>query len=263
MIFKGGIKLKKILRIIIFITVVALTIIILVFSNVFLGNPISKFLATQSAKEYLKENYAETDYVLGEVNYNFKTGGYYARISSPSSIDSRFSVDINLLGEVQRDYYESNVVDGFNTFQRCDDGYRELVDKVLSAPDFPYISEFGYGSMLSGKEQFDDLMQYLKLDEEFDYNELGKKFGGITFYAQDNEITLEKASEILIGIKNIFDEKEVYFNEINFALEEIYVDGSPNFEGESLYIYNFLYDDIYEEGMLERVTKANEEANAF
>ncbi len=83
------------------------------------------------------------------------------------------------------------------------------------------------------------------------------------FYAQDKEITLEKASEILLAIKEFFDEKEVYFHNIDFVLEEPYIDGNRNFDGETLDIQNFLYEDIYEEGMLERVTKANEETMAY
>lgn len=252
-------KNKKILKITTFLTATTLTLGTLWFANGLLGNPISKHLAKTSAEKYMIETYGDTDFILDEVKHDFKTGRYYAKISSPSSIDSYFSFDINLFGEVQRDYYESNVLDGYNTFIRCKEGYHELVNEVFLTTDFPYESDLKYGSF----ENTEYLMNSLELDQEFDYVELGKTYGEITFYTKSEDVTLEKASEILLGIREIFDEKEVYFYQINFILENLLPDEDKSFERSSIYIYNFLYDDIYKEGMLERVTKANEEANAY
>ncbi|MFI3250881.1 MAG: hypothetical protein R3Y07_07960 [Eubacteriales bacterium] len=255
-------KQKKILKIIAFLVATTLTLGVVFFAHAFLGNPVSKYICTKSAEKYLAQTYGETDFVLEEVNYNFKTGGYYAHISSPSSADSHFSLDFSLFGALQRDYYHY-VSDGWNTLMRCEDGYRELVQSVLSAPDFPYISELDFGSFISSDDKFRNLQGSFVLDQEFDYEGLGKEYGELVYYAQVEEITLEKMCEVLLGIKGIFDEKEVYFCRISLCLEKPYIDGYKNFEGETLRIENFLSEDIYEEGLLERVTKAKEEYDVY
>ena len=77
-------KLLKTVAIILGIVLVAIVGFIVV---AFLGNPISKALAQNTAQNYVEETYGNTDYELGNVTYSFKDGFYYAPISSPSSID--------------------------------------------------------------------------------------------------------------------------------------------------------------------------------
>ena len=42
--------------------------------DAFVGNPVSKMLATNTAKAHLAETYADTDYEIERVSYSFKDG---------------------------------------------------------------------------------------------------------------------------------------------------------------------------------------------
>ena len=74
---------KRLAVIVAILMIVALA----VFANAFIGNPVSKMLAQNTAEEILKTKYKNKDYQIDDVVYSFKDGYYHARISSPSSID--------------------------------------------------------------------------------------------------------------------------------------------------------------------------------
>ena len=88
------------------------------FANALVGNPVSKYLANRSAEKYISEVYPEEDFLVREVRYDFKVGGYYAKIYSPRSIDSDFSLSVDFLGKVLYDTYEYNVLSGDITASR-------------------------------------------------------------------------------------------------------------------------------------------------
>ena len=68
---------KKVLKIFALVLAIILIIGIGLFANALVGNPVSKYLATKSAEEHLAKNYSDKDFVIEEVNYDFKTGGYH------------------------------------------------------------------------------------------------------------------------------------------------------------------------------------------
>ena len=70
--------MKKILKIVAVLCASALLVGIGFVSNMFLGNPISYYLAYNSAKKYIEENYKDTDYQVERVAYNFKFADYMA-----------------------------------------------------------------------------------------------------------------------------------------------------------------------------------------
>ncbi len=72
---------------------------------------------------------------------------------------------------------------------------------------------------------------------------------------------MKKASEVLLHLKEIFDKEEIPFYAIDFVLEKPRKDyGTPNESMEEIRVNDFLYSDIYEAGLEERLTKAVEEA---
>ena len=77
------------------------------FSNALVGNPVSKWLATRTAKAHLKEMYGDTDFEIERIGFNFKDTDYYAHIKSPGSEDSSFSLRIDMWGNLLMDSYES------------------------------------------------------------------------------------------------------------------------------------------------------------
>jgi len=258
--------MKKIIKIIAGITAIILIGLLLFVANGLLGNPVSKALAKQSASKYIQQNYPNLDLKVERVNYSFKTGSYYALVKSQTSIDTHFHLDISLTGKILYDSYESDVLSGWNTWQRIDLEYRTMVDKVLNDPDFPYVSHIDFGSIEIKEADrevgpirpvYGLVMEDLELDKTYDVKELAKTAGHITIYIQSEEVTIKKASEILLHLKEIFDKEDIPFYAIDFALEEPRKDdGLSNEDREEIWVKDFLYSDIYEEGLEERLTKA-------
>ena len=119
---------KKILKITALIVALVLLGGLAWFANGMIGNPISRHLATKTATKHLEANYSDTTYKIDEVIYSFKDGHYYARVSSPDSIDGDFSIEINMLGKLIDDHYDTYVADGTNTARRLDMDYRQPFD---------------------------------------------------------------------------------------------------------------------------------------
>ena len=107
------------------------------FANAFFGNPVSGALARRSARQLLAREHPGTDYVIRDVGYNFKTGGYWIQIESPSSPDGAFAVYTDGLGRYSYDTFEEMVLRRGNTARRLDMAYRAAGDAVFDAPDFP------------------------------------------------------------------------------------------------------------------------------
>jgi hypothetical protein len=262
--------MKKTIKIIAGITALILIGILLFVANGLLGNPISKALAQQSAWKYIEKTYPNSDLKVERVNYSFKTGSYFAFVRSQTSIDTHFDLDISLTGKVLRDSYESYVLSGWNTWQRIDSEYRTMVDKVFKAPDFPYVSHIDFGSLktIEADREIESIspiyglvIEDLELDKKYDIKELAKTAGHITIYIQSEEVTIRKASEVLLDLKKIFDKEGIPFYAIDFVLEKPRKDdGTPNVVMEDIRVNDFLYSDIYEGGLEERLRKAAKEA---
>ena len=241
------------------------------------GNPISKILVNINAKEYLKETYQDTDFEIETINYDFKTGNYYVQIQSPSSADSSFTIYAGLNGKIGYDSYENLVVERWNTAGRINDEYRKAVDAVFNNPEFPYDSDIGFGDInfttddfldyafgtLDGPPEYAIKTESLELDKVYDINEFGKKAGDLTVYIYDEDVSYEKLSEILLGIRNIMDEADVSFYAINCVLEYPKPEDDGAWKEGRVEVMSFLYDDIYEEGLTERVRASDEEAKAY
>ena len=242
-----------------------------VFANGVVGNPVSKWLATNTAKNRLAEVYADKDYEIERVTFSFKDGGYHAFIVSPSSPDSEFSMSLTMGGELRWDSYEDRVLSGENTAARINKEYRAATEAVFTSPAFPYYSHIEFGDIeFISREWVDaeDLPRYalftedLELDQVYDIRELGKTAGHLVLYVYDEDVSVEKAAEILLEVKHLMDAGGVSFHVIDIVLEYPKPeDDSPRKEGR-VETMEFLYDDIYEEGLVERVAAANEAAIA-
>lgn len=259
---------KKVLKVLALVLAIVLIIGIGIFANSLVGNPVSKFLATKGAEEHIEKNYADKDFQIDEVTYNFKTGGYYARVTSPTSIDSHFSLSFNWLGKLVLDCYD-DVTTGWNTAMRLEDDYRNAVKAVTESKDFSEKYFIAYGEIpcvLSDYPIDEEKPEYalqrkdLVLDKVYDIREVGANHGKLVLYAYDDEVTIERLSELLLDVKNKFDKSGVTFKAVDFVLEPPKVEGEPYMSDEQIQIRNFYYSDIYEDGLVERVKKANEEA---
>ena len=257
--------------------IVALLIIagLCVFANALVGNPVSKWLATRTAEKHLEEVYGDTDFVIEKIGFNFKDTDYYAHVMSPSSEDSSFSLRIGMWGQLLLDTYESRVLSGNNTQNRLYMEYRALADEVLEAPDYPFTSFIAYGDLHVGFRPADVelpadyypehyyIIEELVLDKKYDIRELGAKAGYLVVYVEDDIVTVERAAEVLLELKEVFDRRNVPFYAIDFVLEyPRKPEGGTTKEGR-VNVEGFLYSDIYEEGLVERIRMADEKLNAY
>ena len=263
---------KRILKIAAFVFAIALIVGVCVFANALVGNPISKAMATNTAEKHLEENFADKDFEIERVTFSFKDGYYHAFIYSPSSIDSDFTILVDMWGKLRYDTYEDRVLSGGNTADRISRDYRAVVDKVLDSQAFPYNEHIGYGDFdfyprvhleEYSVPEYALITEDLTLDAFYDVNELGAKHGKLTIYIDDDTVSYERLSEILLDIRRIFDDSGVKFYVIDCVLEyQKNEDSSKKQEGR-VEVREFLYADIYEDGMVERVKASDEAANAY
>ena len=263
---------KRILKIAAFVFAIALIVGVCVFANALVGNPISKAMATNTAEKHIEENYADKDFEIERVTFSFKDGYYHAFIYSPSSIDSDFTILVDMWGKLRYDTYEDRVLSGGNTADRISRDYRAVVDKVLDSQAFPYNEHIGYGDFdfyprVHLEEytvpEYALITEDLTLDAFYDVNELGAKHGKLTIYIDDDTVSYERLSEILLDVRSIFDDAGVKFYVIDCVLEyQKNEDSSKKKEGR-VEVREFMYADIYEEGMVERVKASDEAAKAY
>lgn len=244
------------------------------FTNAFMGNPVSKMLAQNTAEEILKTKYKNKDYQIDDVVYSFKDGYYHARISSPTSIDSKFNLSINMFGKLEYDDYAS-ITDGYNTADRLNNEYRKLTDPILEKIMLKYKGDIYYGMLeirtknsIDYESEDDDIPEYamvqesLEIDKLYDIRELGKSAGHIIIYVETDDISPKNAANILKYVREEFDEAGAPFRAIDLTLRHSKTETGSVPKGE-LNIINFNYDDIYKDDLAEKVKKADREAKEY
>ena len=262
---------KKILKIAAFVVALALIVGVCIFANSLVGNPISKMLATNTAKQYIKENHPDMDYQLDGVTFNFKFVCYNAYFSSPSSPDSSFTLMLGMDGKIIQNYYEAHVIERGNTARRLEEEYRAAVGKVLDNPSFPYNSHIDYGELQFIQEEYRNaegvppyalITNELELDGIYDVNELGAKAGKLTLYVYDDTVSVERLAEIILDIKGMLDDAGVRFYVMDCVLEYPKPESGEWKQGR-VEVMDFLCSDIYEEGLAERVQASNDAAEDY
>ena len=269
--------MKKCIRIIGIVLVIALIAVLIWFGNVMMGNPVSHALASKAAKAFLSDRFSGTDYEMERITYSFKDGRYHAFMVSPTSIDGDFSVCFSMMGEYCYDTYDS-VQDGWNTAQRLNSEYRKLTDTILNDPALPYDNTQVYSIMFGEleiypKEFIDDpnvhdipdyslVQDDLELTKIYDIKELGAKAGHLVLYVDNDIISVEEAARIMLDFRSIFDEADIPFYAMDFVLRHPRTEDGKS-DDKEITINDFLYQDIYEEGLTERIEIAIEETTAY
>lgn len=243
---------------------------LLVVVNRCFGNPVSHLLAANAIEEYITVEYIGTDYYVDKVGYEAGVSQYpyYATIKSESSRDTVFTVYMSTLGEIEYDNYKDIIGDRYTTYMRITKEYAALVAEVFEKEDFPIEPVVLQGEELYGariqttyradgeyRPDYGIVMKDLELDKEYDMYELGRTAGTIDFHVNSEQITAEKAAEYLLLIKEYFDQEGVTFYAIDFLLSEPMQEGRT---ADYISVTGFLYEDIYEEGLVERVQAAHD-----
>lgn len=269
--------MKKPVKIAIIILLITLSAGLLWFGNIMLGNPVSHALAKKAANIFLSDRFSDTDYQMERITYSFKDGDYHAFMVSPTSIDGDFSVSFTMLGEYRYDTYDS-VLDGFNTAQRLNSEYRKLTDTVLNDPALPYDNSQDYSIMFGRleiypREAFEDpnatdvpvyaiVQDDLELNKIYDIKELGAKAGHLILYVDNDTISVEEAARIMLDFRSMFDKADIPFYAMDFVLRHPRAEDGTS-DDEEIRINDFLYQDIYEEGLTDRIEIAIEETAAY
>ena len=247
----------------------ALLVVVIVFVIAFFGNPVSKALATRTAKGHLAEHYPT--YTLERVSYNFKDGNYHAHLTDSSQVDGDFYVILTPSGKLLADTYQDRVLGGENTHLRLTMEYRAMVDAVLEAPQAGLPLDFGFGDLEIWHREFlgnDDCPDYALVMEDlipngtYDVRELGAQAGHLVYYLQEENPSLDRLAHWLLEIRRLMDEAGVPFVDIDLSLRYLR-DEEGSRPHSDLYILHFPYADIYEEGLLQRVAQANADAIAY
>ena len=266
--------MKKFLKTLCRICAFTTAVIVLYFVIAFFGNPISYLLAKKSASNFMEENFGDSHFQISHVNHDFKTGGYYAYVSSPITQDSYFTIYFDDWGNYRYDTYE-DILTKQTTFSRLAKQYWDLTRANAAdiANRFDCSIYFGDLQDANSREVFSytnkngETVEYtldkdygldrsgLELDKEYDVYEIGRNCGSICLYIHDPEVTVERAAELLLEVKTYLDGCNVPFHAINFNLCEPRNE-EGQFVGEQIALFDFLYIDIFEEGLVERIQES-------
>ena len=91
---------------------------------------------------------------------------------------------------------------------------------------------------------------------------LGAQAGHLVYYLQEESPSLERLAHWLLEIRRMMDEAGVPFVDIDLSLRYLR-DENDRRPHSDLYVLHFPYEEIYEEGLLERVKAANADAIAY
>ena len=242
------------------------------FANALVGNPLSKALVRYRAEQRLGAVYSDLDVYIDRVNYSFKDGNYHVHVKSDTSMDTHFSISYDLLGRLGYDSFEDYVASGWNTADRITTAYRGMCDEVLQSPAFPFECHIDYGDIEFTQDRFRDnpdtpeyamLMENLEMDRLYDIRELGAKAGHLVIYIDTQPVNVEHAAEILLEIREVFDQAGVPFRAIDLVLRYPKSEEGGYRNEDRVDLKNFLYEDIHEEGILERITQCAEATQEY
>ena len=196
---------------------------------------------------------------------------------SPTRIDGDFSVSFSMLGKYCYDTYDS-VLDGFNTAQRLESEYRKLTDTILNDPALSYDNMQIYSIMFGRleiypREAFEDpnvtdvpdyalVQDELELNKIYDIKELGAKAGNLILYVDNDTISVEEAARIMLDFRSMFVEANIPFYAMDFVLRHPRTEDGVS-DDEEIRINDFLYQDIYEDGLTDRIEIAIDETAAY
>ena len=145
-----------------------------------------------------------------------------------------------------------------------------LTAQVADSPEFPCTSEIAFGELVFGDREWGRGDSYgleqssLELDGDYDVAALGAEAGRFVLYADDEEVSVERAAELLLEVRRVMEESGVPFRSVDFVLRCPRVEaGGPRTGEESIHVLNFPWEEIREEGMKERVQAAYEESMAY
>ncbi len=190
---------------------VGLIILLLLFVNSFVGNPVSNALAKKAAQQYIDANYSELNLQIQRCTYNFKISSYSALVQSNTSQDTVFRIDVDSFGGVLRDDYEYEVANNFTTFRRLDEELGKIAEEIIGGKlDYDFENIF----LLFVKEA--DIME-LDRDMKLDINNPPLPLMvDVTVFS--NDVSYNKIAEIAKALENVLGEQDIPVDEYSVRI---------------------------------------------
>ncbi|WP_455257017.1 hypothetical protein [Peptoniphilus asaccharolyticus] len=210
------------------------------------GNPIAMYKNKKFVEDYVEKEYKGEMYVR-KIFYN-KPGAYTAGIQSKKKESLYFLIEIDDEKIIYDEYKEKK----FNKIPELEYEYRNLVGienrSIFEGPKIiMFFRNKGPNQLLSlDGEKFE-----LEKDREYDVKKLGRKYGIVVYYAEVDELNAQAFSTRLLSVKDRFEKAGVEFSSINMDIM-----GEEDGKSKWYRLENFRYEDIYRDGLDERVEKA-------
>lgn len=247
-------KSVKVLGIILVIHIVLLPFFFIV------GYPLSYGLVALSTSIHVAQTQPELDVHIDRIAYDFIHGGYTVYYVSPTSQDTYFRIVCDGLGLIHLDYSDTATSKG-HTLSRIQQEYREYLEDTLAMAEFDFEVRLAFpeitrqngnewGSLNKDFGITDVEIQALELDGEYNFREFASKYGRINIQILDNQVTVERAAEILLQLKEHLAEQEIPWYAMDFSLTSDH--------SEYVMLFDFLNSDVYEEGLVDRVKESND-----
>ena len=97
---------------------VILIVLLLLFGNSWVGNPVSGLLAKRAAQAYAEAAYSALSLTAGQPRYNFKEQAYCVLMQSSTNRDTVFTVYVDSFGHVIGDDYAHEWANNMTTLRR-------------------------------------------------------------------------------------------------------------------------------------------------
>ena len=246
-------------RILIKLLAAASVLLILWVGDLFLGNPISRYRAENHARRYLDKVYpAELQLQIADVYHDwYSGGGYDIRVTSPVSVDTKFTLHYDRLGRLVQNTYDMTVASGNATLSRLMGEYDGAVASVLGE----FLETHDYKAGLSCIDGYSGQPVPLEtgidpgaltLDGVYDVAELGREYGyiSLTIGVEREAVTVETAAELLLRIRAALAEKGIGWRQLDLFLSEENGKNADIFVG----INGIREDDLNREDVLEHLT---------
>ena len=207
--------MKKIARIAAIILAIVLIMGIGVVTNSLVGNPVSKYLATNKFKDYIGEHYKELDLHVEDVSYNFKYGTYQGIAKSDTSIDTVFSLSYR--GGKVEDTYEGDVLGRWNTYCRLNNEFDQEICAILGK-ELPYTSSILFGE-LKKPETING--EAVPLDLQYDSATVPFE-KSITLYVEVQELSMEALADVVVEVDAMLTRNNQNMSWYTIVLEQEY-----------------------------------------
>lgn len=204
---------------------------------------IAKTVIDVEAETYIQENYPDNDFVIEDAFYVFKDNCYRVKIQSPSSQDTHFHLDYDYKSlELVTDSYQTDVIEGWNTFRRISEEYGIWIHGLLE--EMPELGSVEVGLRKASKSDSDAsaglAVDKLVPDGVYDVAEIGTAYGFVkaNFLVSGENVHIQHAMELLLEMDSFLQGR---YEVMEITLQDKpYPDTSVEF-----YIYDVTREDLF------------------